>query len=621
MSRVSIILEGSGALPPLAQALAALLQRVAPEAPASLLQATRLLVALESRGHTVLPLHDGGRAACAEAGFDGAALLPADAAAARRAWAGCALVEIDPADESGHSPLVLQGVGLALRRHWRDERRAAGHLRARLSTAPPQATEPGAPSLEPLLDALFPPRPAVPGPDLQRQAALRALQGRITLITGGPGTGKTWTAARVLVLLQALHGGPAPLRMALAAPTGKAAARLRQSIDTALEHLRAETEPRLVPARAAVAGALAQQPARTLHATLGRRPGTRRFVHDGGNPLAVDLLLVDEASMVHGEMLAALLQALPAAARLVLLGDRDQLASVEAGAVMAELCAPGSPLAPQTVTLQAGHRFVGPIADLATAVNAGDADQAEALLAGSGAELALVDARSPEPLVRLAAGVTSYGAFAALLRQRSGADAAAFEPWLMQLMQAFDSFRLLTALREGPFGSVALNARLTEALGHRPGADGWYEGRPVMVTRNEPALDVFNGDVGVAITPPAGSPHPQALRVWFFDGARLRSVAAARLSAVETAYALTVHKSQGSEFAHVALVLPANDAPVLTRELVYTGITRARQRLTLVAPRPALLAVALQRRTRRFSGLAQALSPAPDASESGDRPA
>jgi exodeoxyribonuclease V alpha subunit len=611
-----------GAVPPLAHALAALLQRVAPDAPASLLQATRVLVALESRGHTVLPLHDGGRAARAELGWTAAAgqpPLPLDADAARREWAGCALVEIDPADESGHSPLVLQGEGLALRRHWRDERVAAGQLRERVHAAPPQPVVPAA-LLEPLLDGLFPPRPEVPGPDLQRLAAQRALQGRITLITGGPGTGKTWTAARVLVLLQALHSGPAPLRMALAAPTGKAAARLRQSIDTALQQLQGETEPRLVAARAAVASALAQQPARTLHATLGRRLGTRRFVHDSGHLMPVDLLLVDEASMVHGEMLAALLQALPASARLVLLGDRDQLASVEAGAVMAELCAPGSLLAPQTVTLQAGHRFAGPIAELATAVNQGDAPRAQALLGSGGAELALVDTRSPEPLWRLAAGANGYGVFAALLRQRSD-DAAAFEPWLRALLQAFDGFRLLTAVREGPFGSVALNARLTDALGHRPGADGWYEGRPVMVTRNEPSLDVFNGDVGVAITPHSASSGGQALRVWFFDGATLRSVAAARLSAVETAYALTVHKSQGSEFAHVALVLPAEDAPVLTRELVYTGITRARQRLTLVAPKPALLAAALQRRTRRYSGLAQALSPAPDASGSGDHPA
>ena len=606
-----------GAVPPLAHALAALLQRVAPDAPGSLLQATRVLVALESRGHTVLPLHDGGRAAWAELGWTAAAgqpPLPLDAAAARREWAGCALVEIDPADESGHSPLVLQGEGLALRRHWRDERIAASQLRERVHAAPPQPVVPAA-LIEPLLDALFPPRPEVPGPDLQRRAALRALQGRITLITGGPGTGKTWTAARVLVLLQALHGGPAPLRMALAAPTGKAAARLRQSIDTALQQLKGETEPRLVAARTAVASALAQQPARTLHATLGRRPGTRRFVHNSGHLLPVDLLLVDEASMVHGEMLAALLLALPASARLVLLGDRDQLASVEAGAVMAELCAPGSLLAPQ-----AGHRFAGPIAELATAVNEGDAPRAQALLGAGGAELALVDPRSPEPLWRLAAGASGFGAFAALLRQRSD-DAAAFEPWLRALLQAFDGFRLLTAVREGPFGSFALNARLTEALGHRPGADGWYEGRPVMVTRNEPSLDVFNGDIGVAVTAPPASSGDQALRVWFFDGATLRSVAAARLSAVETAYALTVHKSQGSEFAHVALVLPADDVPVLTRELVYTGITRARQRLTLVAPKPALLAAALQRRTRRYSGLAQALSQAPDASDSGDHPA
>jgi exodeoxyribonuclease V alpha subunit len=599
---------GLPALPPLATALAALFERLEPTAPPGLLAATRLLVALEARGHTVLPLDDGGRAALAELGLAGtpwARTLPADSATARQAWAGSALVQIDPADDDGATPLVLQGTRLALRRHWRDERSAAARLRARLAAlaaidAPDEAT------LAPLLDALFPPRAAAPGPDPQRQAALAALRGRVALITGGPGTGKTWTAARLLVLLQALHPGPAPLRVALAAPTGKAAARLGQSISAALQQGAAGAPPALAAAQAAVAAMLQAQPARTLHATLALRPGARRMASDAEPSLPLDLLLVDEASMVHGEMLATLLRALPDAARLVLLGDRDQLSSVEAGAVMAELCEPGSPLAPQTVVLQAGHRFDGPIAELATAVNRGEAEAALALLAAAPPGLALLSAPGVAPLLALARGESGYGPFIARLRERP-ADPAAFEPWALAVLEAFEGFRLLAAVRDGPFGSVALNARLSEQLGPRGGRDtaheAWTDGRPVMVTRNQPALGVANGDVGVALTPPGGG----ALRVWFRDGVVLRSVAASRLAAVETAWAMTVHKSQGSEFGHVALVLPGDDVPVLTRELVYTGITRARRQLTLVSPQPALLARALGRRTRRFSGLAAAL--------------
>ncbi len=540
------------AAPPLAEALAGLLVRLDTRAPPGLLAATRLLVALELRGHTRLPLAAGARAALAEAGLEAAPWareLPADAAAAGAAWAGCALVAIDPAGDTP-APLVLQHGALALRRHWHDERRAAACLRERLQAAPGTARDE---ALAPLLDALFPPRAGTASADdAQRRAAAVAARGRVTLITGGPGTGKTWTAARVLVLLQALQGAT-PLRMALAAPTGKAAARLRQSIEAALQPGDAPVPPAIAQARATVAAALAAQPARTLHATLGSRPGTRRFVHGPGHPLAVDLLLVDEASMVHGEMLTALLEALPATARLVLLGDRDQLASVEAGAVMAELCAADSPLAAMTVTLSAGHRFDGPIAELAAATNRGDAEAARALLeAGRGAPdapLQLLPLPSVAPLLALAAGEQGHGPFVALLRQRPAADAG-FEAWAVAVLRALDGFRLLAALREGPLGVPVLNAQVSERLGFRPGADGWFEGRPVMVTRNEPQLGVFNGDVGVALTPPGGG----ALRVWFADGATLRSVAAARLAAVETAWAMTVHKSQGSEFGHVALV-------------------------------------------------------------------
>jgi exodeoxyribonuclease V alpha subunit len=466
----------------------------------------------------------------------------------------------------------------------------------------------------------------------------------LTLITGGPGTGKTFTAARLLVLLQALHTGPQPLRVALAAPTGKAAARLRQSISQALQHL----GEGVLPAADVARWAAELGPARTLHALLGSQPGTRRFRHDASEPLAVDLLFVDEASMVHLELMAQLLNALPPQARLVLLGDKDQLASVEAGAVMGELChgagsggatggyrpetadwvlrltgqalpaevlGAGPALAQQTVVLRKSHRFEGPIGRLAEAVNRGDAAAALAVLDGDGSgRLAHIQAPEPAAVLPLAlhGREGAVGGYRSCLERLAARPPEAeapdgFEPWARGVLQAFDGFRVLCALREGPWGVAGLNAAIERALaeaGLLPrrggGAGGWYEGRPVMVTRNNPALGVFNGDIGIVLRPPGAG---AALRCHFLDGEALRSVAVSRLADVETAFAMTVHKSQGSEFEHVLLVLPDEDVPVLTRELVYTGITRARRAFTLLADRPGRLVAATTRLTRRVSGL------------------
>ncbi|MEY4754517.1 MAG: hypothetical protein RJA44_2192, partial [Pseudomonadota bacterium] len=497
--------------------------------------------------------------------------------------------------------------------------------------------------------------------DWQRLACAVALRGRLALITGGPGTGKTYTVARLLVLLQALHqqaaaaspAAPARLRIALAAPTGKAAARLKQAIEQALAELRDQLGDAVdLDELTHSLGA-----ARTLHSLLGARPDTRRLRHDARHPLDVDLLVVDEASMVHLEMMAALLDALPPQARLVLLGDKDQLASVEAGAVLGDLCreaeagryhaataaalqalagvmlpaamldGQGSALAQQTVMLRRSRRFAGPIGALARAVNDGDAAAAWRVLREP------VAPRSEAASEPVAASVTAlvgvqnaavvelalqgrvdapggYARYARLLAERpTDIDADAHAAWAIKVLKAFERFRVLAALRDGDWGVAGLNRAIEQALVARRllrRSGEWYEGRPVMVTRNDPAAGVHNGDVGLALQPAQGG----ALRVWFLDGDQLRSVLASRLAQVETAFAMTVHKSQGSEFEHTVLVLPPEASAVLTRELAYTGITRARQAFTLVAPQADVFSAALARRTVRASGLPDLLDSA-----------
>jgi len=712
----------AGQLRALDLAFARLLHELDAEAPASLLLAAALAAQMEGRGHDCIELSQLTRAhAAAVLGWTSPsadellALLP-DWDAARAAWAASPLVELDPTAVRGRaaapagpsapgkarSPLVLHRQRLYLRRYWTWESRVAAHVLARTAAAP-QAEAVDAAAARRWLDQLFPPSPSraadsrnappataekaspkvaananpsrrgtaqsakgvEPPLDGQKLACALALQGRFTVITGGPGTGKTYTAARLLVLLQALHRGRHPLRVALAAPTGKAAARLRQAIDGALAQLRPtvtrdlfEHDPTAPPGAA-----------RTLHALLGARPGTRRFRHDASRPLEVDVLFVDEASMVHLEMMDALLDALPPRARLVLLGDKDQLASVEAGAVLGDLCAGAGAdaytaatrrhvhavsgitlpargargpdgdrgegrrgdheaLAQHVAILHTSHRFSGAIGELAAAVNRGDAAAVHArLAAGTDASVAHApDARDGDALCRLAIegrdGVApGYRHCFERLRDRPG-DPSAFDAWALAVLTAFDRLRVLCAVREGPQGVAAVNEAIERALagaGLLPARRGeWYEGRPVMVTRNDPGLGVFNGDIGLALRPPGRTPGSapdaaaQALRVYFLDAGTLRSVSSTRLADVETAFALTVHKSQGSEFEHVVLLLPGEDVPVLTRELLYTAITRAKAAFTLAGD-PQRVEGAVRRLTRRGSGLRELLDGSADA--------
>lgn len=463
-----------------------------------------------------------------------------------------------------------------------------------------------------VLDALVPEALCCNG---QKLAAATAAARPFAVISGGPGTGKTTTVAKLLAILveTGLQQGKAPA-IRLVAPTGKAAARLTESIGSALQAL--DLAPEVVTAIPTEAG--------TLHRLLGVIPGRSQFRHHKGNPLHLDLLVVDEASMVDLPMMARLLDALPKSARLILLGDKDQLASVEAGAVLGDICS----FISQGISLgqadwlsrQTGYRLQGlpigaPVRDslcllakswrfdkhsgigqLARACNDGDVAALEAVWGQGFKDISLHPWVGDAYEGLIAQGVEGYGAY--LKAAREGQDPAA-------VFKAFNGFQILCALRDGPFGVEGLNQRLELALS-RAGLiqrDGdWYAGRPVMVVRNDHGIGLYNGDMGLCLPDDTGR-----LKVWFEqpDGS-LRSLLPSRLPPHETVYAMTIHKSQGSEFAHTVLVLPDSPSPLLTRELVYTGITRAKARLALYGDR-ALLAQAVRKKTERYSGLAQRL--------------
>lgn len=601
-------------------------------APMPLLLASLVLSELEGRGHSCLLLDDLASEPATLLGWadeDWKALAKAAKPLPKGAKGWIAqLSNVEQVWRVGDldygQPLVLDGARLYLRRYWRDETLVAASVRERALAR--RAVDPA--PVRTWLDVLFTsPRASdqQPRPDWQKLACAIALRGSIAIITGGPGTGKTYTVARLLALLFATAPDAGRQRIALAAPTGKAAARLKQSIDKALTEL-ADRVGGALPLRELTARMGA---ARTLHSLLGARPDTRAFAHHRGNPLDVDVLIVDEASMVHLEMMAALLDALPPEATLILLGDKDQLASVEAGAVLGDLChdaqagnydgatldyvqaasgeaipdayaGAGGPLAQQTVMLRHSRRFGGPIGRLALAVNGGDVDGTMAVLRDEADADALrwIEHAHQHHLLQLAGD--GYRPYLELLK---AGPRGAHEDWVRGVLQQFEQFRILCALREGEWGVEGLNTAIEGRLDHaglisRSGE--WYVGRPVMVTRNDYGTRVFNGDIGLTLADPD---RPGSLRVYFLEGDEVRSVLATRLRHVETAFAMTVHKSQGSEFAHTVLALPKEGGAVLARELVYTGITRASRMFTLTTPTPSVLGDAILRRTHRASGL------------------
>lgn len=545
----------------------------------------------------------------------------------------------------GNTPLVLSGHRLYLRRYWQYERSVEQAIAQRMAHSADLRRQLAAGDLPSYLSRLFP--TGGEQVDWQKIACALAAASAFAIVTGGPGTGKTTTVVKLLALLQsmALADAEQSLQIKLAAPTGKAAARLKESIAGAIGRL-----PKTLPAE--VIAAIPNE-VTTLHRLLGSRPNSRQFVHHARNPLALDVLVVDEASMVDLEMMAALLTALPAQARLILLGDKDQLASVEAGSVLGQLCSraeqghfdadtaawigqvcaeslppalqdnAGQALDQHVVMLRQSHRFTAAsgIGQLAAAVNAGDSRQIEQVLQHGYQDLKQLNlARLEQPELEtllLGENGPGYADYLRLMAEQQpalNADPAEFEQWAGRILQRHGRFQLLCALRNGPFGVGGLNPFI-EGILQRHGllqADSaWYAGRPILVTQNDYRLGLMNGDIGITL------PYPQldkasgqlgwSLRVAFLrnDGSgAIHWVLPSRLLAVETVFALTVHKSQGSEFEHCALILPAKRNPILTRELVYTGITRAKQRFSLIsAGNPAMIQQAADRTVLRSGGL------------------
>jgi len=512
------------------------------------------------------------------------------------------LVELLPAsslpDPLASTPLVLDASDrLYLRRYWDDQQALARALRARIEDGLPAGSV-DEELLAEGLERLFPRAPGSdPGPDLQRQAAEGAVGSRFFVISGGPGTGKTSTVVKIFALLieQAEARGQRVPRMQMVAPTGKAAAHLQGAVRRSLDSLASSHAVR----------AAMPVSASTIHRALGFRGGMgTQFRQNADNPMDVDVLLVDEASMVDLALMSRLVEALPPTARLILLGDRDQLASVEAGAVLGDIGrgVDGEPVAaPRSVVhLTRNYRFAAgsAIEELTRRVNSGDADGA----------LALLD-DDAHPNVRLVEPEGTEGWGRALAEAiRDGYRRFRTETSPEDMLQSLEGFRVLCAHRHGPGGVEALNAEAERLLGLDPGLDlagSLQPGRPVGITRNDYELELYNGDVGIVAKDPE-NPR-RGMRVFFrAAGGGGRWLSPLSIRGAETVFATTVHKSQGSEFTSIALVLPEEASPVLSRELVYTAISRARESLTLFAPR-AVLREAIARRIERSSGLSQAL--------------
>lgn len=608
-SRLALVDAASG-LTPLNRHFASVLAALDPAAAPEVALAAALVSRRVEEGHVCLELS-------AEAGRPLTPLgAPGDASStcpSLDAWTAALRASKLVGSPGEYAPLILDGAGrLYLQRYWRYERAVADFALAR---AAEPLREVDRPTLASGLARYFPGGPT----DWQRAAAVAAVHRSFLVVSGGPGTGKTATVVKILALLLEQPGG-ARLRVALAAPTGKAAARLKDTLREARATL---------PASPDVLDRIPTDVS-TVHRLLGPMRGSSRFRHGPAAPLAADVVVVDEASMVDLPLMAKLASAVAPHARLLLLGDRNQLASVEAGAVLGDLCGgddrplfsaglarslkeltgdelevapvPASAgLLDSVVLLPKSYRFGSEsgIGRLSKAVREGAEGALGTLRGGSFPDVAWVDVDGPGGDAR-ALGERIVREGQAFFRARTPEDA----------FETFGRFRVLCALRQGPFGAAAVNEIAQRALAGagliRPPRTGtpWYRGRPVMIGVNDYALGLFNGDVGIAMPDPE---HGGDLRVFFpAERGGLRSFPPSRLPQHETVFAMTVHKSQGSEFDSVLLLLGDRSLPLLTRELVYTGLTRAKRSAEVWAT-AEVFEGAVRRRIERRSGLADAL--------------
>jgi len=478
-------------------------------------------------------------------------------------------------------PLRLEGTRVYLDRYWREERQIATDLRGFAGEAPAVAGDVLAEGLARLFG---------PGDDAQRRAADAAVRRRLAVVAGGPGTGKTTTVARIAALLaeQAAAAGAPPPLIALAAPTGKAAARLEEAV---------HDEARRLDVSDDVRASLLSLGASTLHRLLGRRRGSHsRFRHQRGNRLPHDVVVVDETSMVSLSLMARLVEAVRPDARLVLVGDPGQLSSIEAGAVLGDIVGPAT--GEGIVVLDRVHRFGGGIAALAGAVRDGDADAALEVLraAPEGVVWLEQDAGSEEGLELVRRRAVDAGR--AIFHAARDGDAEA-------ALGALGAFRLLCAHRRGPYGVAAWGPQvegwLAADVAGFSADERWYPGRPLMVTENDYALRLYNGDTGVVVAGADGRTTAA-----FERRGEVMPVAPSRLESVDTVYAMTIHKAQGSQFGTAAVLLPDRASRLLTRELLYTAITRAREELILAGTEDAVRA-AVERPVARASGLRELL--------------
>ncbi len=476
--------------------------------------------------------------------------------------------------DGGNTPLILTNKRLYLHKYYTYERRLAQQL------ADLAASQNELPIDRGLLDTCFADdNDEIKEIDWQKKAAETALKKGLCIISGGPGTGKTSTVVKIIgLLLQLLD---ADQEIALAAPTGKAAMRLRASIGNSLATL---------PFPQAIIERIPTE-AMTLHRLLGIKRNSPQFRHNHENPLPHDVVVVDEASMVDLALMSKLVDGLKPGARLILLGDKDQLASVESGSVLADLI--GS-LPVNTVELKKTYRFNAGIKELAEYMKNGDGEKAWSLLQDNHiANVALLE-------TSLTTYVGSrYANYMAKVRRVK-------ELGVGEIFRTFNDFRVLCGIRHGRHGVAGINTRVEQYLS-RSGYDcfsgAWYPGRPVLITRNDYSLGLYNGDIGICLYDEDDS----ALKVWFEQSDRsYKRFPPFRLPQCETVYGMTIHKSQGSEFDEVLVVLPEEDSQVLSRELIYTAVTRAKRQVRVLA-KSEICKLSLARKVRRFSGLAEAI--------------
>ena len=490
----------------------------------------------------------------------------------------------------GNSPLILESSRLYLHRYWHYETRLAEQLKYKVKNNHQEAI-----NVETLLDHYFPienKKSCNAETDWQRLAAKNVTEQLFSIIVGGPGTGKTTTVLKILALLQELEFAHPrkPLTIALAAPTGKAAMRLQESIGEGLEKKEFSTfskgTKRIIP-----------KDVSTLHRLLGAKPASPYFKHHAENPLIYDLVVIDEASMVDLALMSKLVDALKPDARLILLGDKDQLASVESGAVLNDL---SLGLPNHTSELKKSYRFNHQIKDFAAAINQQNNQQAwEILNSEDYPEITLVTSPLlpslvPSLLPHIMSACKEYF------------DAVKANNTPDVVFQAFKQFQVLCSNRRGKLGVEGINYAIERNLQQQSTSlqlwDSWYAGKPVIITRNDPGTQLFNGDIGICL-------EEEGDFYVFFQLANgdIKKLLPSRLPQHETAYALTIHKSQGSEFEHVLVVLPEKTNPVLGKELVYTAVTRAKKKVE-VASNQQVFNYALNQQVERHSGLREKIS-------------